>query len=249
MASQEHLARELDEWLSSYLPGLVPPLPSIEDRQVDVTIANPFSGNADSRYAWKRQAVFSTAEDGAVNGYIKFRLRLNDVADDTPTRKRNPFARVSTMEVHQRALPDQRGNSVTYLPPDFGKESRLQGDDNKLMRFCKSLSVIFYVRVSNISQIRLHFAPAGHSCPRPTSGSSTLPPSLIRTSASDTPFSPRLRATYSTTCLRRSYAPKQTFTTEKLPCCCPMLSAIPRRKTLARKTAFSPQSYFSRSMM
>lgn len=138
--SQPGFISEAQDWLSGFFPELFPSLPVPEERCVNITIPNPFIEDSVARYSCENRVTFTMPEDGAVNGYIKFRLRMTDSSDESHKPKHSTFGQ-SSMAVHHRNMPERDipGNNVPYLPPDFGRESKLDGTDIKLLKFCQFL--------------------------------------------------------------------------------------------------------------
>ena len=70
---------------------------------------------------------------GEINGLIKFRLRPE--SEPLPTEVRQGQLCQKQMAPHKR----RAGTAyvVSYLPPDFGRNLKLDPMDSKLMRFCK----------------------------------------------------------------------------------------------------------------
>ncbi len=87
-------------------------------------------------------------EDGAVNGYIKFRLRMCDVED----HKSGVLGKGKSFLANPqpKSCPQQQTHltehkvkgpliDVPYLPPNFGRRLKLDNTDNKLLKFCKCI--------------------------------------------------------------------------------------------------------------
>lgn len=126
------------DWLAAEFPDLFPSLPDLESRIVNLHLENPFlEGSAVRHPALKTNHTLP--EDGAVNGYIKFRIRFS-AEDDTSHRpqaqKATAFGQ-STPAVHHRSHHPIVGDHVPCVPPDFGKGCKLDNMDSKLMKFCK----------------------------------------------------------------------------------------------------------------
>jgi hypothetical protein len=134
------------------LPELYPSLPSKEGQAFSLTFCNPFTTNESNRHPRLKTTAF-IPEDGTVNGYIKFRLRMSDVEDHksqvlgmrkglavlanshpTSLQQQPP----QHMQYNSRASP----NDIQYLPPNFGRRLKLDDTDNKLLKFCKSFLVL-----------------------------------------------------------------------------------------------------------
>jgi hypothetical protein len=125
------------DWLAAQFPELYPSVPDIENRMVDLHLENPFLEDSEVRHPVLR-TNHTLPEDGAVNGYIKFRIRFSE-ENNTGCRPRaqNATFGQSTLAVHHRNYHPVVGDHVPYVPPDFGKGSKLDSMDGKLMKFCK----------------------------------------------------------------------------------------------------------------
>jgi hypothetical protein len=129
-------------FLVEHFPELYPFVPSADERVVDLSIPNPFAEDSLNRHPTVRQSTVKLPDDGAVSGYIKFRLRVSDGdGDSVMAPRRNIFAQKSienSMGVHHRQMPELPGtNNVPSLPPDFGRGCKLDNTDNKLLKFCE----------------------------------------------------------------------------------------------------------------
>src|ERR1700710_2764573 len=67
-----------DQWLEKAFPLLFQSLPLPVHRFFDPDIVNPFAEDSVSRYSARTQTAFKLPEHGAVDGYIKLRLRAAD---------------------------------------------------------------------------------------------------------------------------------------------------------------------------
>ncbi|KFY16397.1 hypothetical protein V492_01382 [Pseudogymnoascus sp. VKM F-4246] len=132
------ITQEQEDWLAKALPELFPTVPLIEDRLVNLSISNPFADNVPVRHPGLKATSFQL-EDGAVNGYIKFRLRIADVEDQRGANaKKNIFAPRLAPSRDNRSLPiplTLPGDIVPYLPPDFGRGLKFDQTDAKLLKF------------------------------------------------------------------------------------------------------------------
>lgn len=132
------------EWLSQQFPSLLPSLPTFADRVPELDVPNPFApgGAAEHPRFHSSVAADGIPADGSVNGLIKFRmqpkkslpLRNAFNPNSRPLRFGPPppalFSREQMREnVLERCIP--------YLPPDFGRDLRLDAGDANLLKFCK----------------------------------------------------------------------------------------------------------------
>ncbi len=132
--------QEQQDWFMKVLPELFPTVPSIENRLVDLSISNPFADNVPIRHPALKATSFEL-ENGVVNGYIKFRLRMADVDDQSTvdTRKRKSIFSPRLASTDNRKLPPKLTlptEIVAYLPPDFGRGLKFDQTDAKLLKFC-----------------------------------------------------------------------------------------------------------------
>jgi hypothetical protein len=124
------------DWL---YPVLFPNVPSLEDRFVDLNLENPYDYNGPARHTSLRTEILRP-EGGAVNGYIKFRIRDADPGEAGIKPATGLFG-WTTMGVHHRGRPEEPRVSFTdipHLPPNFGRGLELDVVDNKLLKFCES---------------------------------------------------------------------------------------------------------------
>ena len=134
---------DVDDGLMAYLqahfPEFFPSLPNVpEGNHVSLVVPNPFVEASAARYSTQR-TKFTLPEDGAVDGHIKFR-RIRSTDNDDENANRPPAGSLlrPSLAVHQRSVPSMKGDTVAYLPPDFGSGCKLDATDTKLLKFCKS---------------------------------------------------------------------------------------------------------------
>ena len=127
-----------DDWFKQVVPQMVPSLPTMEHRQVDLDIVNPFAVDSEDRYASKRQAVFNLPNNGAVNSYMKFRIQSRPATESNNTQRRSSYR--PSVTAHERTVPDEQGSSVALLPPGFERHNKFGENDSNLLRFCKASS-------------------------------------------------------------------------------------------------------------
>lgn len=121
-------------------------MPAREGQTFSLNLRNPFVTNEANRHpGLKRTALIP--EDGAVNGYIKFRLRMSDVEDHNPPAlgKGKGLASLANSQPsnlmrqpaqHMQHNPNASPIDIPYLPPNFGRRLKLDDTDNKLLKFC-----------------------------------------------------------------------------------------------------------------
>ena len=127
----------IQNWLTDQLPFLFSvEVPLLEQRHVDLGVENPFEDGTIVRYTDRERGKKNVGKNGAVNSYIKFRIRQTDgYQSEAPKGGRrlsmsSNSSRVSTnLNLPQDLIP--------YLPPNFGKKWTLDETDNKLLRFCR----------------------------------------------------------------------------------------------------------------
>jgi hypothetical protein len=128
-------------WLSQ---SFSPDLPTLEDRVVNLSLENPFESVAEKRHPSLRK-LMSLPKDGAVNGYIKFRLWRHGLEDDEPSKKLGLSGRQRLPVQDEQAekpkprlsiIPALNVEHVPPLPPDFGRGMTLDSMDRKLLDFC-----------------------------------------------------------------------------------------------------------------
>ena len=125
-------------YLQALFPEYFPSLPNEPGgSHVSLVVSNPFVEASAVRYSPQR-TTFTLPEGGAVNGHIKFRLKSTDKNDENANRPPAGSLLRPSLAVHQRRIPGIKGDTVAYLPPDFGSGCKLGATDSKLLKFCKS---------------------------------------------------------------------------------------------------------------
>lgn len=124
------------EWIAQILR---PSLPLLEDRIVNLRLDNPYDDNGESRHKTLREEVFQP-QNGAVNGYIKFRILDADLSD---RNNRAGLLGQAALGLHRRRkFQDSEAEGpfshVPRLPPDFGRGLKLNQTDSKLLKFCET---------------------------------------------------------------------------------------------------------------
>lgn len=141
--TEEESTAPVPAWLAQAFPELCPTVPARGEQTFSLNLRNPFATNGTNRHpGLKRTALIP--EGGAVNGYIKFRLRMSDVEDQNspvlgkgkglansqpPNLMRQPLQ-------HMQHNPNAPPIDIPYLPPNFGRRLKLDDTDNKLLKFC-----------------------------------------------------------------------------------------------------------------
>lgn len=119
------------------LPQLFPSTPTPEDRAVDLAIPNPFADeSAFMRHSSLERRRASIPEDGAVCGYIKFRIRVAQQPISSYGRFQSS---TNNRDKHPQKAPGFPFDSVPNLPPGFGRGVKLDAIDEKLCKFCELL--------------------------------------------------------------------------------------------------------------
>lgn len=142
--------RQQQQMLMTELPELFPDIPALTDRFVNLGLANPYADNGPIRHA-KIRDMAMLPEDGGVNGYIKFRLRMADVESDANMQKKTVFDQNRQLgkQIQGETNPAPFGldrQQIPNLPPDFGRGLKLDKVDGKLLKFCKCGSLTdFYL--------------------------------------------------------------------------------------------------------
>ncbi|KAH0559375.1 hypothetical protein GP486_004109 [Trichoglossum hirsutum] len=157
----------MQEWLFNKFPVQFASVPLLENRQVDLSTPNPFADGSIVRHPHLRQMTKTLPEDGAVNGYIKFRLRLSHDEDESSETPQSRSFNQRSMAVHHRHMPDLPGNNnVPPLPPHFGRGCKLDSIDNKLFKFYLVAFCSGRTLLSNSNFWLLDIAPmaAGSEC-------------------------------------------------------------------------------------
>jgi len=127
--------------LAKFFPYLWPSLPSLEDRRLELDVVNPYIDNAINHHRTLRAAVASIPEDGAINGYIKFRLRMSDFESDHSNDPRRNIFGQQAFGMHHRQVPGTVSTvNIPSLPPDFGRGCKLNPTDRNLLTFCMRLA-------------------------------------------------------------------------------------------------------------
>jgi hypothetical protein len=114
-------------------------MPLKENRLVDLSLQNPFTDNATEHLPYLRPSATKLPQDGAVNGYIKFRLIKSNFQEHQPRNKYRqvPLNHQDTV-MHRRPIPNpHKVKNIVKLPPDFSLGCKLDGGDHKLLKFCK----------------------------------------------------------------------------------------------------------------
>ena len=138
---------------SAILPELYPSLPLLGHRAPVVGMPNPFIKNSTEHYLFENRMSFAVPEDGEVNGYIKFRLRVTEASGNTRQPKKQATFDQVAMAVHHRRIPGVPTEKLPYLPPDFGRTMRLDPTDHKLLRFCKLSTPVSVLLISGMADL------------------------------------------------------------------------------------------------
>lgn len=120
----------------SQMPELFPSVPSIESRVVDTSLPNPFTSDIGKPRHPTLERRKALSKDGAVCGYIKFRIR--SIPSSTTTRGRLQPTNDEAPK-QQRIFPNLLVERISNLPPDFGRGVKLDSMDEKLLKFCKPI--------------------------------------------------------------------------------------------------------------
>jgi hypothetical protein len=131
-----------DPFLVQQFPECFPSIPLLENRQVRLDMSNPFAENI-IRHSALRQIPDALPGDGAVNGYLKFRFNKPETETAKPALPQNTALAMASMGKHHRNVPTLPGtnDNIPCLPPDFGRNLKLDSTDNKLLKFCKHSSL------------------------------------------------------------------------------------------------------------
>ena len=135
------LPEEFQSWIAANFPELYPSVPSMEDRPANIEIRNPFLEISENRHPFLRQAVSTLPKDGALDGYIKFRIRASERhgSERCPRRKDVLGKRLTTLQkYHKRPELEPLEDFIPSLPPDFDKQCKMDNTDHKLLKFCKT---------------------------------------------------------------------------------------------------------------
>lgn len=130
------MASSPDYAVFSQMPELFPSVPSIESRVVDTSMPNPFVSDVGKPRHPTLERRKAVSKDGAVCGYIKFRIRSIPSSTTTRGRLQRPNDEAAKP---QRIFPDFLVERIPNLPPDFGRGIKLDSMDEKLLKFCKSI--------------------------------------------------------------------------------------------------------------
>ena len=125
--------------LKDHYPSHVPSVPGSPTRTISI-IPNPYATRGIPEHPRIRAQLKAAIEgdEGAHAGMIKFRIRMHD-AQPTSAPARESY-------LHRQALSRARGSkesnhSVAFLPPNFGRNLRLDLTDSRLMKFCASQKI------------------------------------------------------------------------------------------------------------
>lgn len=130
----------IHSWLAEQIPSLFTArLPRLEERVVDPAIVNPYEDDTEERFSDLVRRKKVVPVDGAINSYIKFRIRHSDHAAPEEPRIGHRRRLSSSSDSSQMSNSSLPSNVVPYLPPNFGKKWNLDEMDKKLMRFCELL--------------------------------------------------------------------------------------------------------------
>lgn len=116
------------------LPQLFPSTPTREDHAVDTALPNPFADESASiRYSSLERRCSSIPTDGAVCGYVKFRIRV--------VQSSSSYRRFHSSTNNRDKCAQQATGSpfdiVPKLPRDFERVVKLDSLDAKLHKFCE----------------------------------------------------------------------------------------------------------------
>ena len=132
------------QWLSQQFPSLLPSLPPLEERDAELDVPNPFAPGGAAEHPRFNSSVVADGipADGSVNGLIKFRMQpkkslplRNALNPDSRPLRFGPSlpALVSREQIRENVLE----RCIPYLPPDFGRDLRLDAGDANLLKFCE----------------------------------------------------------------------------------------------------------------
>jgi hypothetical protein len=125
-------------WLQNYSQEILPSVPWEQNRWVDLTTPNPFAEDSVNRHSTIGSTTIEPPQ-GVINSYVKVRFwPLGGTAVPVAAPKYSAFY-PNTMAMHHRSLPCMPGGNadIPRLPPDFGRELKLDQLDSKLFKFCE----------------------------------------------------------------------------------------------------------------
>jgi hypothetical protein len=133
---------EINAFARNYFPDLLPSVPSLQERTLDIHIANPFDADGiphhPKRSHWKETAIGVNVKE--VNGLVKFARKTTEKSADVP-----PERRICRQTTQGPTISNQMTNSrpmvdilrhTPWLPPDFGRGFHMTAQDESLLRFC-----------------------------------------------------------------------------------------------------------------
>lgn len=133
---------EINAFARNYFPDLLPSVPSLQERTLDIHIANPFdaAGNPHhpKRGHWKETAIGVSVKE--VNGLVKFARKTTETLAGVPPERRS-----SRQTSQGPTISNQMTNSrpavdilrhMPWIPPDFGRGFHMTAQDESLLRFC-----------------------------------------------------------------------------------------------------------------
>jgi hypothetical protein len=138
-------------WLQNHSQEILPPVPREQNHRADLTTPNPFAEDSVDRHSSIRSSAIKPLQR-VVNSYVKVQFwNLDGTAVTVVAPKYSTFY-PNAMAVHHRSLPYMPGSAadIPRLPPDFGRELKLDQLDSKLFKFCEHLANVSVARKSSL---------------------------------------------------------------------------------------------------
>ena len=128
-------------WLQNCFQEILPSVPWEQNRRVDLTTPNPFAEGSVNRHPYIRSTAIKPPQS-VVDSYLKAQFFNSDATAVPVVPPMCSAFYPNAMAVHHRSLPYiPSGNAdIPRLPPDFGRELKLDQLDSKLFKFCEHLA-------------------------------------------------------------------------------------------------------------
>ena len=122
--------------IAEHYPSFVPSVPSGQISSEIPIVANPYAVGGIPEHPRIRAQLKAAIEgdQGAYAGMLKFRIREHNTQESTSSSKGAYLYRQSLSRVN----PTSDQQSVPLVPPDLGRNLKLDPIDSKLMKFCRS---------------------------------------------------------------------------------------------------------------
>ena len=125
----------VNQWLQENFPDLVPSVPVLSERRVEVGVSNPFALEQVILHPRMKSRPTRSVKrtEGVVSGLIKFHYKMKQ---NTAGTGQNANSREDKPPSEEQQNPFLK--SCPNLPKDFGRGMKLSATDASLLKFCTS---------------------------------------------------------------------------------------------------------------